>query len=157
YDFENESFNDDLENGSLNDDIEICPHVREAVKINKLKKSINNKNTYIVDAQCKKCISQVEGIQETPDLMDGDNITSEKETVPPQIWLCLTCGKLHCGRYDKKHAIQHFNENKSHSIVMKLDTTEAWCYSCDKPVISPTGKNQVINQARNIISKVLKS
>ncbi|CAG8538056.1 10276_t:CDS:10 [Dentiscutata erythropus] len=149
--------NEDLENGSLNDDVEICPHVKEAVKVNKLKNNIKQGKTNLVDAQCGKCAPQVEGIQETPDLTDGDNITSEKETVPPQIWLCLACGKLHCGRYDKKHAIQHFNETKSHTIAMKLDMTETWCYACDKPVISSTGKNQVINQARNVISKIFKS
>ncbi|CAG8724694.1 43884_t:CDS:2 [Gigaspora margarita] len=149
--------NDDLENGSLNDDIEICPHLKEAVKMNKLKKNLKNGSTNFVDAQCRTCVSQAEGIQETPDLTDGDNITSEKETVRPQIWLCLACGKLHCGRYDKKHAIEHFEENKSHTVAMKLDMTETWCYSCDKPVIASAEKNQVINQARNFISKVFKS
>ncbi|CAG8574886.1 2520_t:CDS:10, partial [Racocetra persica] len=148
--------NDDLENGSPNDDIEICPHLKEAVKIQKLKKIIKNAN--LANAQCKECVQQAEDTQETPDLTDGDNITSEKETVQPQIWLCLACGKLHCGRYDKNHAEQHFNKNKPHTIVMKLDMSmpETWCYSCDKQINSSTGKNQVISQARNTVLKVFK-
>ncbi|CAG8624512.1 3448_t:CDS:2, partial [Gigaspora rosea] len=140
---------DDFENESLNDVIEICPHLKDAVKIPKLKKNLKNGSTNLMDAQCRKCISQDEGVQET--------LNSEEEEVLPQMWLCLACGKLHCSRYDKKHAIQHFEENGSHSIIMKLDATETWCYSCDKVVITSYGKNQVINQARNFILKVLKS
>ncbi|CAG8543933.1 9032_t:CDS:10 [Racocetra fulgida] len=85
--------NDDLENGSLNDDIEICPHLKEAVKIQKLKKIIKKAN--LANTQCEECVRQAEDTQETPDLTDGDNITSEKETVQPQIWLCLACAPVH--------------------------------------------------------------
>jgi len=58
------------------------------------------------------------------------------------LWLCMTCGNLACGRSQfggvngNGHALLHFNET-SHPTAAKLGTITAegtadiYCYSCD--------------------------
>lgn len=77
------------------------------------------------------------------------------------LWLCLSCGNLGCGRrnYDGSggngHALEHFEKNKNHSIVVKTGTitpeggackyilyynlplTAVFCYTCCEDVIDP--------------------
>eukprot|EP00735_Rhodelphis_limneticus_P009050 TRINITY_DN2503_c0_g1::TRINITY_DN2503_c0_g1_i1::g.19124::m.19124 TRINITY_DN2503_c0_g1::TRINITY_DN2503_c0_g1_i1::g.19124 ORF type:complete len:805 (+),score=50.59,sp/P56399/UBP5_MOUSE/34.24/1e-149,UCH/PF00443.24/2.1e-48,UCH_1/PF13423.1/7.1e+03,UCH_1/PF13423.1/2.6e-25,UBA/PF00627.26/54,UBA/PF00627.26/6.6e-12,UBA/PF00627.26/1.3e-05,zf-UBP/PF02148.14/0.0099,zf-UBP/PF02148.14/1.4e+04,zf-UBP/PF02148.14/2.8e-20,zf-UBP/PF02148.14/1.4e+04,zf-UBP/PF02148.14/5.1e+03,UBA_3/PF09288.5/5.2e+02,UBA_3/PF09288.5/ len=62
------------------------------------------------------------------------------------LWLCLTCGHLGCGRrnYDgsggNNHAVEHFS-NAGHPLVCKLGTitpegtADIYCYSCDDSVL----------------------
>lgn len=57
------------------------------------------------------------------------------------LWLCLHCGTLSCGRknYDESggngHGIEHYNSTK-HSLVVKLGTitpeggASVHCYTC---------------------------
>ncbi|KIM24164.1 hypothetical protein M408DRAFT_331920 [Serendipita vermifera MAFF 305830] len=58
------------------------------------------------------------------------------------LWLCLTCGNLACGRAQfggvsgNGHALSHYNESK-HAAAVKLGTitpegtADIYCYSCD--------------------------
>lgn len=64
------------------------------------------------------------------------------------LWLCLTCGKLHCGRAysdgtgGNGHAVQH-HKSSGHPVVVKMGTISAegtadlFCYTCDNSVIDP--------------------
>ncbi|KAK5654717.1 hypothetical protein OQA88_7041 [Cercophora sp. LCS_1] len=59
------------------------------------------------------------------------------------LWLCLECGNLGCGRAQiggaqgNGHALAHFNET-SHGVAVKLGsitpegTADVYCYSCDE-------------------------
>lgn len=63
------------------------------------------------------------------------------------LWICLTCGKLGCGRAQfggvpgNTHALQHF-ETAGHPIAVKLgslskDVTDVYCYSCNDEIKFP--------------------
>ncbi|UMM14391.1 hypothetical protein L5515_002215 [Caenorhabditis briggsae] len=47
--------------------------------------------------------------------------------------MCLTCGRILCGRDDSGHAIEHFEESR-HPVVMDCITFELYCYTCDDEV-----------------------
>ncbi|KAK2748822.1 hypothetical protein FQN55_003964 [Onygenales sp. PD_40] len=46
------------------------------------------------------------------------------------LWLCLICGNVGCGRYDEAHAFAHFKET-GHTFAMDLDTQRVWDYVGD--------------------------
>lgn len=49
------------------------------------------------------------------------------------LWACLVCGNIGCGRYNSKHAIQHF-ESTSHCFAMDIKTQRVWDYAGDNYV-----------------------
>ena len=49
------------------------------------------------------------------------------------LWVCLVCGNVGCGRYNSKHAIQHF-EDTSHCFAMDVKTQRVWDYAGDNYV-----------------------
>jgi BRCA1-associated protein len=49
------------------------------------------------------------------------------------LWICLICGNIGCGRYDKKHAIEHY-ERESHCFAMDIATQRVWDYAGDNYV-----------------------
>lgn len=46
------------------------------------------------------------------------------------LWVCLICGSVGCGRYDGAHAFAHYKET-SHSFAMDLVTQRVWDYVGD--------------------------
>ena len=62
------------------------------------------------------------------------------------LWLCMTCGQLHCGRAyadgsgGKGHAMAHYKATQ-HPLVVKMGTISAegtadvYCYACDNTVV----------------------
>lgn len=65
------------------------------------------------------------------------------------LWLCMTCGHLGCGRknYDGSggngHGLEHFEQNPTHCVNIKLGTitpegkASIFCYTCDDDVLDP--------------------
>jgi len=51
-------------------------------------------------------------------------------------WLCLACGKTHCGRYAQRHGLEHFGE-AGHSAALSLRDLSIWCYICKSYVEHP--------------------
>ncbi|CCK69664.1 Etp1p KNAG_0C05660 [Huiozyma naganishii CBS 8797] len=49
------------------------------------------------------------------------------------LWICLVCGNTGCGRYNSKHAIQHYEET-SHCFAMDIKTQRVWDYAGDNYV-----------------------
>ncbi|CCH62171.1 hypothetical protein TBLA_0G02310 [Henningerozyma blattae CBS 6284] len=49
------------------------------------------------------------------------------------LWICLICGNIGCGRYNLKHAIEHY-EKTSHCFAMDMKTQRVWDYSSDNYV-----------------------
>ncbi|KAI9806786.1 MAG: hypothetical protein M1825_006244 [Sarcosagium campestre] len=46
------------------------------------------------------------------------------------LWICLICGNVGCGRYDEAHAFSHYEET-SHCYAMDVDTQRVWDYAGD--------------------------
>lgn len=44
-----------------------------------------------------------------------------------QLWLCILCGHVGCGRYARGHARQHFEET-SHNYAIEVLTQKVWDY-----------------------------
>lgn len=47
-----------------------------------------------------------------------------------ELWLCLVCGEARCGRYQKKHALEHF-QTTGHHLAVGLADLSTWCYLCN--------------------------
>jgi len=73
----------------------------------------------------------------------GNNCNSNLENV----WLCTEprCQFVGCGRRDNRHALNHYKET-GHPLVLKLNSTEMWCYTCEKWCGSP--KEDLIEQEK---------
>ncbi|KAG8530916.1 uncharacterized protein KY384_004273 [Bacidia gigantensis] len=46
------------------------------------------------------------------------------------LWICLICGHVGCGRYDLAHAFTHF-EQTGHCFAMDMTTQRVWDYATD--------------------------
>ncbi|SCU92067.1 LAFA_0F07778g1_1 [Lachancea sp. 'fantastica'] len=49
------------------------------------------------------------------------------------LWICLICGNIGCGRYNYKHAVQHFTDT-GHFFAMEMATQRVWDYAGDNYV-----------------------
>ncbi|TGZ85629.1 zf-UBP-domain-containing protein [Ascodesmis nigricans] len=49
------------------------------------------------------------------------------------LWICLICGNIGCGRYEKGHAIQHYKET-GHAYSMDIESQRVWDYVGDNYV-----------------------
>jgi len=52
---------------------------------------------------------------------------------PEDLWMCLICGFMGCGRYRSQHALQHFVDS-GHSFAIELGTQRVWDYTGDNYV-----------------------
>jgi len=50
-----------------------------------------------------------------------------------ELWMCLVCGAIGCGRDTKSHALAHFTETQ-HTYSMNLETKRVWDYISDNYV-----------------------
>ncbi|KFH71082.1 hypothetical protein MVEG_03928 [Podila verticillata NRRL 6337] len=46
------------------------------------------------------------------------------------LWICLICGHIGCGRYQEKHAYSHYYDT-SHLYALELETQRVWDYAGD--------------------------
>jgi len=46
------------------------------------------------------------------------------------LWICLICGYIGCGRYTGSHAYAHFKESQ-HTYAMEMQTQRVWDYAGD--------------------------
>lgn len=79
-----------------------------------------------VDTTCPVC-----RYSQTPDLTD-DNICIECGS-QENLWICLICGHIGCGRYVSGHAYAHFQLTQ-HTYSMQLGTNRVWDYAGDNYV-----------------------
>ncbi|PIO67481.1 zinc finger, C3HC4 type [Teladorsagia circumcincta] len=49
------------------------------------------------------------------------------------LWICLICGNIGCGRYAEGHAYRHF-ENTSHTFCLQVGGQRVWDYAGDNYV-----------------------
>ncbi|KRX58104.1 BRCA1-associated protein, partial [Trichinella sp. T9] len=51
----------------------------------------------------------------------------------PDLWICLICGNIGCGRYVEGHAIKHFEETQ-HTFSLEVGGQRVWDYAGDNYV-----------------------
>ena len=51
--------------------------------------------------------------------------------VDDNLWMCLICGHVGCGRYGGGHAAEHFRDSQ-HPFAIELDTQRVWDYVGDE-------------------------
>ncbi|KAF2243681.1 zf-UBP-domain-containing protein [Trematosphaeria pertusa] len=64
--------------------------------------------------------------------LDGDTPDNECSVCgsTQNLWICLICGNVGCGRYDSAHAFAHY-EATSHTYAMDVVTQHVWDYAGD--------------------------
>ncbi len=63
----------------------------------------------------------------------GENTALNECTVcrsEANLWICLICGSVGCGRYDAAHAFLHY-EQSQHCFAMDMTTQRIWDYASD--------------------------
>ncbi|VDK72299.1 unnamed protein product [Litomosoides sigmodontis] len=79
---------------------------------------------------------------QTPELVADQKCSVCGKTT--DLWICLVCGNIGCGRYVEGHAYRHF-ETTSHTFTLEIGGERVWDYAGDNYVhrliqSSPDGK-----------------
>jgi ribosomal protein L37AE/L43A len=108
-----------------------CTHIASGVKSKKVIQLLNV--TVPKNQGCLTCRKSVSGTENSLGL-----------------WACLSCGAINCGNYDQKHAQQHHELDKSHSVVINLETLECWfvLFKCLVKQSSSDRQMQVLSMRR---------
>ena len=81
-------------------------------------------------------------LQQNEGIKIEENYKCSNCDLKSNLWLCLTCGNISCGRKDtggNEHAIEHY-KNTNHPLVVKIGTispdsqASLFCYSCNNDV-----------------------
>ncbi|KAH6678802.1 ubiquitin-related domain-containing protein [Plectosphaerella plurivora] len=75
----------------------------------------------------------------------ASNLCSVCDT-PEDLWICLICGRVGCGRYKNGHAKDHWKET-AHCFALELETQHVWDYAGDTWVhrlIREKGEGKVV-------------
>ncbi|KAI8832418.1 BRCA1-associated protein 2-domain-containing protein [Chytriomyces cf. hyalinus JEL632] len=59
------------------------------------------------------------------------NNTCSRCPATSNLWICLVCGTVGCGRYESAHAANHYTSNPSHVYALELETQRVWDYVGD--------------------------
>ncbi|KAK3815500.1 MAG: BRCA1-associated protein 2-domain-containing protein [Benniella sp.] len=62
-------------------------------------------------------------------ITDDQNVCTQCGT-SENLWICLICGHIGCGRYQEGHAYHHYYET-SHLYALELETQRVWDYAGD--------------------------
>ncbi|KAF9924646.1 hypothetical protein FBU30_005415 [Linnemannia zychae] len=92
------------------------------------------------EGSCPVCRYSQKSINTTTNsgggLLATVNSTSEDQNVcatcgtTENLWICLVCGHIGCGRYQEKHAYHHYYET-SHLYALELESQRVWDYAGD--------------------------
>ncbi|CAH9131312.1 unnamed protein product [Cuscuta epithymum] len=62
-----------------------------------------------------------------------ERLTCSVCETPKNLWVCMICGFVGCGRYVERHAIRHWSDTQ-HQYSLELETQQIWDYVGDKYV-----------------------
>ncbi|XP_052801860.1 ubiquitin carboxyl-terminal hydrolase 44-like [Mya arenaria] len=58
------------------------------------------------------------------------------------VWACLSCPNVACGRFNEKHALQHYQESH-HPISIEVNEKYVYCYVCDDYVMNDNAAGDI--------------
>lgn len=70
------------------------------------------------------------GLSATTDGVSEDQNVCAICGTTENLWICLICGHIGCGRYQEKHAYHHYYET-SHLYALELESQRVWDYAGD--------------------------
>ncbi|KAG0216687.1 hypothetical protein BGX33_012280 [Mortierella sp. NVP41] len=70
------------------------------------------------------------GLSATTDGISEDQNVCAICGTTENLWICLICGHIGCGRYQEKHAYHHYYET-SHLYALELESQRVWDYAGD--------------------------
>ncbi|KAL8965626.1 MAG: hypothetical protein Q9183_003756 [Haloplaca sp. 2 TL-2023] len=81
---------------------------------------------------CPVCRYTQDGLSRRNTTTDGETGLNECNICGSEanLWICLICGTVGCGRYDAAHAFLHYQQT-SHCFAMDLSTQRVWDYASD--------------------------
>ncbi|KAL4932700.1 putative RING and UBP finger domain protein [Aspergillus undulatus] len=101
----------------------ICQHVFHCTCLQKWKGS-----------GCPVCRYTQDDFRKTSQALPFDDGHAEAECTvchsDVNLWVCLICGNVGCGRYDSAHAFAHYSQT-NHAFAMDLSTQRVWDYVGD--------------------------
>lgn len=59
-------------------------------------------------------------------------------------WMCVLCGKVHCGRYVNSHARKHYLNDSQHFLAICCHSRATFCYACDDYVINENQSKRIL-------------
>ena len=79
---------------------------------------------------CPVCrYTQNSSMMRSPATLDSETMCSVCGT-DQNLWICLICGNVGCGRYDSAHAFAHW-EATGHCFAMDIESQHVWDYAGD--------------------------
>lgn len=119
--------------------VKLCPHLKKSCRFRRIEPKIRDLKLES-SRVCKTCAKEV----------------PKSESVPTsaQLWMCLACGNLFCGRYDNGHAASHHEKiGSSDCLMWNIESHTCWCYLCDDSIRSTTNRNEVLVQVEKYWEK----
>ncbi|CAR22594.1 Etp1p [Lachancea thermotolerans CBS 6340] len=83
------------------------------------------------DSRCPVC--RYSGLKVTKSSLLRQGVRCSTCGANENLWICLICGNVGCGRYNFKHAVQHFKDT-AHFFSMDVATQRVWDYAGDNYV-----------------------
>lgn len=123
---------EDLSNESIEIEqpVKVCPHLRKCCRPRRIEPKIRE----LRDKEARVCRTC---------LKDAGKHDPSPESA--QLWMCLCCGHLFCGRYDKAHAAKHHEKaGDSDCIMFNIESLTSWCYLCDDAIRTATNRNEIL-------------
>lgn len=84
------------------------------------------------DSSCPVC--RYTQTEQNPFAVDNETLASNDPChtcgATSNLWICLICGNVGCGRYDEAHAFAHY-EDTSHCYAMDIESQRVWDYAGD--------------------------
>jgi BRCA1-associated protein len=80
---------------------------------------------------CPVCrYTQNSSVTRSPSALNETENVCSVCSAEQNLWICLICGNVGCGRYDSAHAFAHY-ESTAHSYAMDVTTQHVWDYTGD--------------------------
>jgi len=80
--------------------------------------------------ECKHVIS----VPPVPDSFSEKNLFEDATCsvckTEKELWVCLICLKLFCGRFENRHMVEHHRES-GHCVSISLADLSSWCFACE--------------------------